>query len=199
MNNNIKICFATSQTPTFLKLIQFISHCRDSMLWVIGFSFYYFTCIVIAVFLIRRCFFNISINTCACPALVWLGFLLCFSLLYGVFKDMGVRTTVVNGEETETNRTMSDSIFSRQTKGCKSFMCVVDAFLLFKVYISPLPFRGWFSPKWCCFPSVPVITECREAWLCQWRIFLWKHTVRALLCGKNVDSCVFKREIGRWG
>lgn len=60
---------------------------------------------------------------------------------------------------------------------------------------APLSY-GMASPKGYHFPSIPVITECRSPWLCQWKIFLRKHTVQALLCGKNVNFTVFKRKTG---
>lgn len=109
---------------------------------------------------------------------------------------MGVRAIAVN----KKNSAIWESIFSPETKGRLSFMCVVDAALLFKADppvqtpSSPLLWDG--LPQGYHFPSILMITECRDPWLCQWKVFLRKHTVQALLCGKNVNFSVFKRRGG---
>lgn len=52
---------------------------------------------------------------------------------------MGVRAIVVN----KKNSAIQESIFSSETKGCLSFMCAMDAVLLFKANPSPLLWDGF--------------------------------------------------------
>lgn len=63
--------------------------------------------------------------------------------------------------------------------------------------VSPSPL-GWFPLKDATFLPYSWLQSAgtRE---CQWKIFLWKHTVEALLCGKNVNFSVFKRRGGAGG